>query len=54
VPPPLGQAPVEDLDAAYFDDPVTQFGVETGGLGVEDNGSHRGLACLASPAARAD
>src|SRR5713226_6753836 len=44
VPDALGDAPIEDLDAADFDDPVAQARVEARGFGVEHDAAHWGLS----------
>jgi hypothetical protein len=35
-----GREPVEEFDAADFDDPIALDGIEAGGLGVEHDLAH--------------
>ena len=35
-----GHPPIHDLDAAYFNDSVTELGFEAGGFGIEDDLAH--------------
>jgi len=37
-----GQAPIDDLDGGDLDDAVTELGIETRGLGVDDQLAHSG------------
>jgi hypothetical protein len=43
-----GRNPIEQLDAADFDQPVTLVWIETGGLGVEYDFAHCRLASIAA------
>ena len=47
---PPGTPPVDQFDAADLDDPMTQFGLEAGGLGIEDDLAHQALTASTSAA----
>src|SRR5713226_3078195 len=49
VPSAFGDAPIEDLDAADFDDPVAEPDVEARGFGIEHYAAHRSLTAAILP-----
>src|SRR5258708_11093649 len=49
VPGAFGDAPIEDLDAADFDDPVAEPDVEARGFGIEHYAAHRSLTAAILP-----